>query len=207
MLTSIFAFFATLFVFGTIGFWVLVVASFGWIIYCIDDNESYGSSVFVTIVALCLLYFCGNEESFKSTFMYLLDNKGILISIIALYFVCGVSYSLFRHYIDLQDKKNKYLDEKKKFMSKNGHTEEDWLNNLGSRWAPEYEANVGKIIMRMIYWIPGLIWFLINEPVKRTFKWIYERIANSYERMHNYVMADVISDYKKAEEIQKQNRK
>ena len=37
----------------------------------------------------------------------------------------------------------------------------------------------------MLYWPLSGLWTLINDPVKRTFRWIFGRLSSYYDKMTN----------------------
>jgi hypothetical protein len=106
----------------------------------------------------------GNDASFKNFFMYAKENPGIVLSGIILYFVLGTVWSFVKWYI--------YI---KKEKARKGSSFDVNHYKLG-----DYD-NSSKILSWMSYWPLSLIWNFIDQPIKRTFKWIMLSMEKRYD--------------------------
>jgi hypothetical protein len=157
---------ATFFIFGSLWFWLLSVIAVVFVMYHVE-NDDEGSSVIATvglIAFLLLCYFMGNDASFKNFFMYAKENPGIVLSGIILYFVLGTVWSFVKWYI--------YI---KKEKARKGSSFDVNHYKLG-----DYD-NSSKILSWMSYWPLSLIWNFIDQPIKRTFKWIMLSMEKRYD--------------------------
>lgn len=174
--------------FGTVWFWCLTLLTAGLIIYFLEgawiDNDDIGGGLWSTIliiVVLTLYYFFGSKEDVKNLFIYLRDNPGSSIAFIGIYLVIGVVWSIFKWYFFLLNKRDKVL-------KRNDFWESD---------IPKAKDHKAKIISWMSYWPFSAFWTLLNDPIKRTFKFIYSKIEKVYEKMTEKVFADIRSKIKK----------
>jgi len=59
---------------------------------------------------------------------------------------------------------------------------------------PLVSRNKGRIVAWMTYWPWSGLWTLINDPVRRTFRFLYRRISTTLQRMSDKMFADIESE-------------
>lgn len=163
-----------IFLFGTVWFFVLLcVASIAIIVSTeLDEPKSWG--FWIMGITIGLLYFGGNAESFKSLLTYISQNPGQIILFIAQYLLLGTVWSFIKWYFYLVDRKEYY-------------TKHDYGYNKSDFTVGE---NKERIMNWMIYWPLSAFWTMINHPVRRAFKWIF----NSFEKQYQVISDKVFKD-------------
>lgn len=165
----------TLLEFGTLWFWIFIVVMGSFIIgYTESDEENYPASI-VFVVMLAGLYFLGNSQFFNSFFKSFVTNPGLPIGLCVGYFIVGTVYSFVKWYFYLLNIKDSYEGRSYSFKIEN------------------YTASKNKerIIHWMLYWPLSGLWTLINDPIVRTFKYIFGRLSNYYDKMTNNILSDL----------------
>lgn len=137
-------------------------------------------------------------------------NPGATALIILGYFAAGTAWSIAKWYFFVKDKRARYDEAKAEYAltpeytysttrNKDGGREQEkqpvsWTNSgrYGSfidRYtktpAPSVRANKSRIMTWMGYWPWSMVWTLINDPIKRAFKAIYNRIHNMLQTISN----------------------
>ena len=186
-------------IFGTVWFWILLVVSAGLIIWflesALDETEDYGGGLFSTLTiaaVFALYYFFGSREDVQAFFIYIKDNPGFALARVGIYIGIGLVWSIFKWYFFLQNKKEYLL---KKFEE---NKSERW-SPISERDIPKAANNKNRIITWMSYWPLSAFWTLINEPVKKLFKFIYSKIESLYEKMSDSTFSDLKNKIKEQE--------
>lgn len=184
-----------LLLFGTIWFWTLLSVVAILIIWFLEDAIDYdrtyrdtggGTKATVTFfIFLALCYFFGSKEQFVESLYFIKDNPGTIILMLISYVVIGVIWSIVKWYFYLQGFKMHHI-------IRNG-TE----NGISLRNIPRGSQNKNRIITWMSYWPFSMIWTIINEPVRKIFKYIYSKIEGIYDKMSKSVFYDYISKEEK----------
>jgi hypothetical protein len=161
----------TFFAFGTLWFWVLATIFLIYLIFCIEGDEDYGGTGATVGLAifLGLLYFMGNKSGFHGFFDYAKDHPGVVIGCIASYFVLGTVWSIVKWFF--------YLKKEKKLRGS-----EDFQYKVLHGYYTLSEKT-GKIISWMSYWPFSFAWTFFDEPVKKAFETIAERLEGVYNRI------------------------
>jgi len=182
-----------LIIFGTIWFWTLLSVVAILIIWFLEDAIDYGKSykdtgggtkATMTIFAFLTLYFFfGSKEQFVQALYYIKDNPGTIILMLTSYVAIGVIWSIVKWYFYLQGFKMYYT--KRNGSGKNG---------ISLKTIPKGADNKNRIITWMSYWPFSMIWTMINEPVRKIFRYIYSKIEGIYDKMAKSVFSDSVSN-------------
>jgi len=176
-----------IFVIGTIWFWVLVAIASGLIIYFLETalNDEYhdtgggAPSTLIIGIVIALYYFLGSKQDVKDFFFYLKDHPWLSLGRIGIYISIGIIWSVFKWFFFLQNKKEYF---KKKMETSS------WKFNESD--IPQAKRNKARIISWMSYWPFSMLWTTINEPVKKTFRFIYSKIEGVFQKMANSTFSD-----------------
>lgn len=172
--------------FGTLWFWLLLSASAILIIWFLESalgsstDKGGGYASTITILAfLVLYYFFGSKEDVYNFFICIKDNPGRSIAIIGIYICAGLIWSIFKWYFFLQNKKQELVE---KSEAGRDVYESDF---------PQAKDNKNRIVTWMSYWPFSAFWTLINEPVKKVFRFIYTSFEKMYVAMADKIFADL----------------
>ena len=176
--------------FGTFWFWFLSVICFITIVVYIESDSFFGATMAFIIFGL-LLYFGGNAQSFKELFLYIKNNPMMVLTYVMAYIMTGVLWSILKYWLYLLNFKDKYDDKKKQYFDYYpGNTTEQWIKSINEE-KKYYKPNKDKIMNWMIWWIPSMVWTLINDPIRRAFRWAYNRSIKVYDGIYQRVLGDL----------------
>jgi len=168
-----------LFAFGTIGFWILSAVLFVMVIISLEYEEWGGGVATASFIGFFLiLYFFGGKEFVMGIGSYIKHNTGTIIGFGLAYLGIGLVWSFVKWYF--------YLLGKKDYITENNVTH---IEN----YIPKAKDNKGRIISWMSYWPFSAFWTIINDPIKRMFRFIYARFENLYDKMEKKMFSDLRS--------------
>lgn len=134
---------ATLLVFGTIWFWLIITLFCAVAVLFLenlerngrDGNEAYFSLVTLSLCTAALFYFCGQ---LKAVVLAALSNPILTLEFVAGYFVVGIIYSFIKWYFYLRNIKEKYIIYKVNWI-RNNLAEKRWgeITNWSNPTIPE----------------------------------------------------------------------
>jgi len=175
--------------FGTFWFWFLSVVCFVAIVGFIEFDNFFGATASFVVFGL-LLYFGGNSQTFKELFLYIKENPMMDLTYILAYIMTGVLWSILKYWLFLLNIKDKINDKKDSYFERKGFTEKDWKEHT-SEEKKYYKPNMDKIMNWMIWWIPSMVWTVINDPVRKAFQWCYRRFGGVYNGIYQKVLGDL----------------
>ena len=159
---------ASLFIFGTIWFWILSVITFLLISISLENRKWGNFGATLTIIGfLITLYFFGGQ-TLGNFISYIINHPLSTIVNIAGYIFIGIIWSFVKWYYFLLNFKD----------SKSGKDYDQWKSYI-----PKVSDNKGKIISWMTYWPMSAAWTIINDPFRR----IYFRIEKVYQKISDRV--------------------
>lgn len=199
-----------LFVVGTFWFWALVAAEIILLFAFVNYDNGVGATISLVAFGACLQWF-GQVDilGFIST------HPWSCVAAVLAYFALGLTWGIVRWYFFCLDRIRRYTEEKNKFLEHKGLAKgivipEDlrlewskWIDHVSSPLrdrlcdAPKVRDNKNRILSWMTFWIPSMIWFFINDFVKRVFKEIYQFVHGFLQRMADNMFAHVSDDLKR----------
>ncbi len=172
-----------LFVFGTLWFWLLLIASFAILTYQVNIGSGF-KSFLVFALTLFLFIFMGNLEFFDSFIYYIKNNSGKALLIFLGYFLAGAIWSIVKWYYFLLNSK----EEQKKRKIDYPSLAKDFKFKI-----PKPSEHKSDIILWMSYWPFSAFWTLIDNPFKKIFNGIFKRLEGVYNKIAAYVFKDLIT--------------
>lgn len=178
---------AALFLFGTLWFWLLSIASFCLIVYFLEDalssSRDDGGGFKATIVLIVfglVYYFWGSSEHVNSIFNWIKTHTTTVVFLFLGYIVAGVVWAFAKWFFFLLNKKELIKDRN---WNHYGHTDID-------DYIPKAKNNKSRIMSWMMYWPFSGIWTLINDPVKKAFQVVYSNIESYFDGLSQRIFAD-----------------
>lgn len=179
---------------GTIGFWILVgIVSL--LLIAAVEYEKPGWATFSLIVTFTLLWLLGDVNIVALA----LSNPLLAAGVVAGYFVVGAMWSVGKWWFFVRRSLETYHEARAEFLRRNGIVSfyasdpipeglrgkwQKWLNGRTlESFKPHIKDNKGRILTWMVYWPWSMFWTILNDPVKRMFKFIYRQLRAVYQRI------------------------
>jgi hypothetical protein len=168
---------------GTIGFYAVIVLCWIFITYALEEKKSTFAGLFLITLLIFLKFTLGIDLLENIT-----HNPKTWAGFIGLHFALGAIWSVVQ-WIRFTDQR--YRDAKEVFLKREGlrdissnDAREKWkqFNNSaeGSSVIPEAHYEKERIILWIVYWEFSFVWFVINDPIKRISRFVYEFMADAY---------------------------
>ncbi len=191
-------------------FWFLILPSCILMYLLEDDKEAHFVpsllTVFVCLITLHLL------SSFNITTLIQSHWKFFIIFIFS-YLCIGPAWGIFKWKLYIEKQHNKYLEFKRKFITKCGIKTNDTPDQYKEKFLrefqyefdyksiiPQVDKNKERIITWMTFWPWSALWTLINDPIRAFYNYVYGRIADVLQKMVSKRFADVTKDFENKDE-------
>jgi hypothetical protein len=215
-------FLAALFAFGTLWFWLLLFIDFV-IITALVENESGTWATIVAIGSILGLNYLLKLPILKTIH----DNPLHTAELIALYFLLGAGWSIFKWWTFLHKGSKAYDDFKADFLTKNN------AKALTPQLSVELEAALiefnrfkdadksvhsvppsarqfkGDLTRWATYWPFSMVGFALNDVVRKAWNYVYDLLQSTYQRISNYMFRGAVADremaanYRAQQELEK----
>lgn len=189
----------TMFLAGTVAFWVIVVLSFIVMTYLLDfdnDDETHGTLITITfIVTVVLLGFVNKGP--VNTFIHNLHFSGLIV-IIMFYIAIGIVWSFVKWYLFLLKRRDELIEREEKSKQFRGIDGSSKVSSVPARSAmikrediPLAKDNKSRIVLWISYWPWSAFWTLLNDPIRKFFNLIYVKISKLYQKISDSVFRDI----------------
>lgn len=177
-------------------FWVIFTVAFLSIMISVE-TERFSITTPATVIAVgVLMWFTGFQP-----IVWMKANGWTLATWVAIYFAVGVIWGVvkwFFYLVRVRDDLVAYRKEKG-IPAGDALTEEArdhfiayFMHGTGSKSIPPKAAqSKARITFWMIYWPFSMPWTLLNEPIKRLFNFLYNRIAGFLQGMSDRLFRDI----------------
>jgi hypothetical protein len=182
--------------FGTLGFWLFASVVVIAMLTCINFQKGFGATVVAVGTILAFQFFGGYD-----IFGYVRHNPMSLLSYVGIYAALGVGTGIFKWWRYVRNHRAKYLEAKTEYQDDKG-TLDGWekYREAGNYSAikfifqPVARKHKAVITMWMTYWPLVLVWTVINDPVRKFFRAVYERVSGLLEAISHNAFKDVDND-------------
>ncbi len=181
---------------GSVGFWLLAVVSTGMLFFFIDDNDGVAATLTVLGFFLIMQLFGG-----VPVFSYIRHNPWDAVAWFAKYFAVGTVWCVARWILFSYSELGKYKEEKSDFLADHKITGDVIPKLLKSAWegiAPEkplISRSKARCMRWISFWPWNMVWYVINDPVKRLCKWIYRSLQGLLQRITDKIWAGTAKDF------------
>lgn len=158
------------------------------------EIESGPTTLVFLLVGVALVWFAGGHSvpTVSGTIHWFDQNWiGILI-FIGCYVLIGTGWGLAKWLFYLHNVADTLEEGKKKWGWSDASLKEKWQKQT------DPFNNKGTITMWMVYWPWSALWTLLNDPIKRLYRAIYQALTTTYQRMANWVYDSRFPDPVKA---------
>ena len=193
----------TLLVFGSVGFWILV-SLVALLIFWMTEIEQPGWATLMLIVTFVALAYLGDFNLWHA----IKGNPMGAIVACAAYVGVGAAWSVGKWWFFVHACRAIYQEVRDEFMErynldKSGdipdHQKQDFQFKVehGSKEAakPLIRENKSRITIWMTYWPWSMTWTLINDPVKKMFRWVYHQLQAVYQSIADHGYRSVEKDF------------
>lgn len=160
------------------------------------ERENFGGATFITLLSILALHLLGVVNVIA-----LFANPVLLLGCLGAYLLAGVFWCLIKWrsylgkwrrgavaWVDAERKDFFQFSDRKEELK----TEEEFLkllngdNQIGrmakvKMTAPRVRENIGLVTGWAVYWVPSLIWTVIDDPLRRAFQWLILRLGGVLE--------------------------
>lgn len=197
--------FAAMFLFGSIGFWLLTAAAMLLLILLVEFEKS--GWAFLTLVGTGGLLLLGGNVGILP---WIVANPFLMVAFLIGYVLIGAGWSLFKWFLFVTDRKEKFIEEKsrrrgetllrlKSHLNREPSKEEvnaeilaSIKNNHRKMFGmPVPSEHKSRIMHWMAYWPWSVINSLIFDFIRRFFKHVYNALADVFRKISEYVYKDI----------------
>lgn len=194
------------FAIGSLWFWVLLAVEAALLIGLVAIKQG----VFATLsllVAATLLAVWGD----LNVYGYVIVHPWTVLLGIAGYFVAGTAWSVVKWWLFVRDQRARYDDMREVFCREHRLADGRIPENLAGAWRDRLKAeslrgkkievpplvreHKANILYWMCYWPFSLVWTILNDPVRKTFLYIYRQIQDHMQAISDRVFAGVEKDF------------
>ena len=181
---------------ATLGLWFWIIAAVAFISIMISiEWERFTVATPVAIVAIGLLMWISRFHPLE----WLSANAGTLTIWIAVYLTVGIFWGVVKWFFylmavrdDLMAYREKEGIEKGTSLNEEQKVNFIRLNRRGlTTIPPRASESKARITFWCIYWPFSMPWTLLDEPVKRFFSFVFNRIVNLLQGMSNRLFKDI----------------
>lgn len=206
-----------LFAVGTFWFWVLLVASSGFLFWSLEGDRGFGATV-TLLATIFLLQTMGDIRVLD----YLKGDPWKIGYYVFGYFLLGVVWSFGKWFFFLIKLREKYYEVRDDLLKRNNvaiANGDAIPSNLRNAWKacwlefvrrsdygfytkimaeedliPKARNHQKRILVWMTYWPWSMVWTLICDVVKKIFTNLYRILQRWYQAIANYVFRGIERD-------------
>lgn len=199
--------------YGTIWFWFATIIPFLLLILFVENERAVGAIV-TTIFTFALFVAFGN----KGIIPWISENPFTILQYAGGYIAVGIIWGFVKWFFYVLRTRDQYEKFRKNWISENGDIDGgSYIDKNDSRskahtttrreqfqkeahrvgvLPPKADYNKGRIIFWMTYWPASAVWTIINDPITRMWKVIYQRIGSIFEHMSSSMFSKYQDDFK-----------
>jgi hypothetical protein len=183
--------FMPFFVLATWPFWALVALTIGLVMWGLEHESPLSSTFVVMLFAATLV--CFSDLHLESVWMWVTSHRLLLTEYVVGYIAAGGVYAFVKWYfftLNKADQIEENIDSYRNNYAKgyyNGKfdTLADYLQSL----APAPMENKGRIYLWMAYWPCSALWTLINDPLKRIYRFFLDMMSATMTKISKQVFS------------------
>jgi hypothetical protein len=185
-------------------FWPITIILVLIISWCTDDNDSHPLAA---IISLSIFIFIVQGTQNIELFTFVKENIFLSFAYILAYAAIGTVWSFIKLYFHGIKIKDKHNEQKENFLRYNNNDESKWIKQLDEHIKPNFLNAKPRIKTWIAYWPFSVFWFFAHDIINRICNTIYKLLKNSYQKVFNSAISDVLADYEKVKTINNQNLK
>lgn len=183
-------------------FWVAIFAVSALIIWGVEADNGAGTTAAALAGGALLWYFTGAVP----LLWYLRDHWTTILVCILGYIVLGACWGVAKWWFFLHNKGDEYEAQRASFQKAwNDATEQfktsykndykEWIAS-SKGYPPTFLHHKADFTFWMAWWPFSMFWTLINDPLKRIYRFIVQQLSGMLTRMSNAVFAGRFTELK-----------
>lgn len=196
--------------YGTIWFWLATIIPFLFLILFVE-TESAGGAIFTIIATFAAFVAFGNKDIIP----WIAAHPLTILEYAGVYIAAGIVWGFVKWVFYVLRTRDQYEKFRKTWIAENGDIDGDtYVDRLGSKshtttrremfqkvarshgvLPPKADHNKGRIIFWMSYWPASAIWTLINDPITRLWKFVYNRLGALFEHISKAMFSKYADDF------------
>lgn len=198
-----------LFELGTVGFWILILIATLFVFFMTELEEPAWATASLILVFVTLAC-CGD---FNLWHVLRANPVGGILAVIG-YVVIGATWSVGKWWFFVRERRANYQEFRDRFMNENKlPLGEEIPNGLKKGFKERLARNTDKLIDKpviqehkarlstwMTFWPWSMTWTMINDPVKKMFRWVLEQLQGVYQHMADSIFKGTENDTNYIEE-------
>jgi len=179
-----------------IWFWVLIALELIFLTWFVEQCWGLASIISVAVF-ITLLWWLADIPIWE----WIKNNPAQLAMYCLYYILIGLAWSVGKYYFllsrvrrEIKRLKKKWIENKDK-LGDGIITFEKYLEN--NSWDVKYNLDFDNTAKRLTFWATfwptSFLWTLLNEPVRRLFKWlVHDVFIGIYRKMYKVMITDLI---------------
>ena len=199
------------FVWLTLPFWILVLAEFGFLFWCVSYRHGFIALASLVVLA-CLFQFFGDIP----VLVYLWHNPLVALAGLGVWLFVSVPWAFTKWWMFVRDNSGRYDEILGEFLEQpayrewskdpNGFTADqkvtwklyfdqhsrmdDWYEYNRVEFDPSPRTHKADIMTWMMFWPWSLLWTLLNDPIRKFFRHCYYYMVSWLESIRDYYWKD-----------------
>lgn len=193
---------------GAVGFWLLLAAETVVLLALIEYERPWWGTFSLLMTGLLLHFVCG-----LNVIGLTLTHPGVATLCGLGYLIVGTAWSVVKWFLFALKRKEEYLeakeswrpdDEQREVFDRAGQNlvkkgpdkwedstrRKSFVNRKGTL-VPLVRENKERVMLWMVYWPWSAVWTIINDPIKRLFRHIFNMIQDALQAVANRVFKGV----------------
>lgn len=181
-----------------IWFWALVLVEISLLTWFVEEEWGL-ASVLSLLIFVVLLWWLADVP----VWAWLKENPLTLLKYAGYYIAIGVLWTFCKYYFALKKLRGKVKKAKEAWQqmqldkeSRQHPAFEDVLrNHLGYNDKSKFENTIEKLVIWASFWPTSMIWTILNDPVRRLFKYIIHDIfIGFYRKMYDQMVGNMLKE-------------
>lgn len=178
---------------GVTGFWILVVVT-AFVVGALSEERPYSA----TLVALIAAFLACMWQQ-VNPIAWSMSNPLTALLCIPAYLMLGVAWGTAKWSLYVKSVRRRVDAAMEKHQSmRRGSELNMWLQSLSEQRlsndkTPQAADSKSRIIGWMAWWPVSLTWTLLDDPLRRAFEAIYNRMGLVFQKMSDRAFSDVVT--------------
>jgi hypothetical protein len=196
--------FETLLAIGGLGFWSLIAIE-TILLLCWIEWEYSGLATLSVLVTAAIMQFACHVDMIG----YVQANPQIVLYGLLGYFLTGTVWSIMKWWFFVKGERRRYNEFKAEFLYDNGIKDGILPDNLKPQFLhdlptygsdkieirPQVGNHKARIYLWIAYWPWSMLWTIVNDPIRRICREIYEQIKSNLQKISDSVWAGTEQDF------------
>jgi len=194
--------------YGTVWFWLATIIPFLLLILFVETEKS-ASAIFTIILTFAAFVAFGD----KGIIPWIQHNPLAIAEYAGVYVVAGIIWGFVKWFFYVLKIRDRYAAFRKNWIATHGDIDDaPYTDGYGKKGStrkivfqnearvqhvipPSADKNKGRIIFWMTYWPASAVWTLLNDPITRLWKFVYNRLGALFERISKAMFSKYANDF------------